>query len=101
MGVGPILRKPIVDIELLLRRFGALISRAPPAAYALRAGAPTPFSIQEHTMDKQIPLDRSVEAELDDHHAVKEIAPDIAYKRLVMVNVVYLGVPEQATGSGS
>jgi glyoxylase-like metal-dependent hydrolase (beta-lactamase superfamily II) len=45
-------------------------------------------------MDKQIPLDRSVEAELDDHHAVKEIAPDIAYKRLVMVNVVYLGVPE-------
>ena len=45
-------------------------------------------------MDKQIPLDRSVEAELDDHHAVKEIAPDIAYKRLVMVNVVYLGTPE-------
>jgi len=45
-------------------------------------------------MDKQIPLDRSVEAELDDHHAVREIAPDIAYKRLVMVNVVYLGVPE-------
>ena len=45
-------------------------------------------------MDKQIPLDRSVEAELDDHHAVKEIASDIAYKRLVMVNVVYLGVPE-------
>jgi glyoxylase-like metal-dependent hydrolase (beta-lactamase superfamily II) len=45
-------------------------------------------------MDKQIPLDRSVEAELGDHHAVKEIAPDIAYKRLVMVNVVYLGVPE-------
>jgi glyoxylase-like metal-dependent hydrolase (beta-lactamase superfamily II) len=45
-------------------------------------------------MDKQIPLDRSVEAELDDHHAVKEVAPDIAYKRLVMVNVVYLGVPE-------
>lgn len=49
-------------------------------------------------MDKQIPLDRSVEAELDDHHAVKEIAPDIAYKRLVMVNVVYLGVPEARDG---
>jgi glyoxylase-like metal-dependent hydrolase (beta-lactamase superfamily II) len=45
-------------------------------------------------MDKQIPLDRGVEADPDDHHAVKEIAPDIAYKRLVMVNVVYLGVPE-------
>jgi glyoxylase-like metal-dependent hydrolase (beta-lactamase superfamily II) len=44
-------------------------------------------------MDKQIPLDRSVEADLDDHHAVKEIALDIAYKRLVMVNVVYLGSP--------
>jgi glyoxylase-like metal-dependent hydrolase (beta-lactamase superfamily II) len=49
-------------------------------------------------MDKQIPLDRSVEAELDDHHAVKEIAPDIAYKRLVMVNVVYMGVPEAMDG---
>ena len=49
-------------------------------------------------MDKQIPLDRSVEAELDDHHAVKEIASDIAYKRLVMVNVVYLGVPESGDG---
>ena len=34
-------------------------------------------------MDKQIPLDCSVEAELGDHHAVTEIAPDIAYKRLV------------------
>ena len=45
-------------------------------------------------MDKQIPLDRSVEADLDEHHAVKEIAPDIAYKRLFMVNVVYLGEPQ-------
>jgi glyoxylase-like metal-dependent hydrolase (beta-lactamase superfamily II) len=49
-------------------------------------------------MDKQIPLDRSVEADLDDHHAVKQIATDIAYKRLVMVNVVYLGVPESGDG---
>jgi glyoxylase-like metal-dependent hydrolase (beta-lactamase superfamily II) len=49
-------------------------------------------------MDKQIPLDRSVEADLDEHHAVKEIAPDIAYKRLVMVNVVYLGVPGAGDG---
>ena len=49
-------------------------------------------------MDKQIPLDRSVEAELDDHHAVKEIAPDIAYKRLVMVNVAYIGGPESGDG---
>lgn len=44
-------------------------------------------------MDKQIPLDRGVEADLDDHHAVKVVALDIAYKRLVMVNVVYLGSP--------
>ena len=49
-------------------------------------------------MDKQIPLDRTVEADLDDHHAVKEIAPDIAYKRLVMVNVVYLGLPGAEDG---
>ncbi len=49
-------------------------------------------------MDKQIPLDRSVEAGLDDHHSVRESAPDIAYKRLVMVNVVYLGTPEAGAG---
>ena len=50
-------------------------------------------------MDKQIPLDRSVEAELDNQHAVREIAPDIAYKRLVMVNVVYLGAPDAGAGN--
>jgi glyoxylase-like metal-dependent hydrolase (beta-lactamase superfamily II) len=44
-------------------------------------------------MDKQIPLDHSVEAELDEHDGVHEVAPDIAYKRLLMVNVAYLGVP--------
>ncbi len=49
-------------------------------------------------MAEQIPLDESTratdlrrEAEQDDN--THEIAPDIAYKRLVLVNVVYVGLP--------
>lgn len=42
---------------------------------------------------KQIPVDRSAIADSIDDDGVHQIAPDIAYKRLAMVNVVFVGTP--------
>ena len=46
-------------------------------------------------MTQQVPLGaeaRAVESEHDD--GTQEIAPDLAYRRLVMVNVVFFGLPQ-------
>jgi glyoxylase-like metal-dependent hydrolase (beta-lactamase superfamily II) len=45
-------------------------------------------------MAEQVPLDENSLAEQDkDGDGLREIAPDIAYRRLTMVNVVFLGTP--------
>jgi glyoxylase-like metal-dependent hydrolase (beta-lactamase superfamily II) len=49
-------------------------------------------------MDKQVPVNRSVEAPGRDRDGVLEVAPDIAYQRRLIVNVVYFG--EAGAGSG-
>jgi glyoxylase-like metal-dependent hydrolase (beta-lactamase superfamily II) len=47
-------------------------------------------------MGKQIPVDRSAEAPDVEHDGIHEIAPDLAYQRLAIVNVVFYG----AAGAG-
>lgn len=53
-------------------------------------------------MKTQIPLSRSAVADLPEHHVsddgTHEIACDLAYKRLAMVNVVYYGLPDCEDG---
>ena len=45
-------------------------------------------------MTQQIPLDASARvAERETHDGTHEVAPDLAYRRLVMVNVVFVGRP--------
>lgn len=46
-------------------------------------------------MDKQVEVDSSARVDEHDHDGVHEIASDLAYKRLVMVNVCYFGIPGQ------
>ncbi len=46
-------------------------------------------------MAQQVPMDRSDEAGAERDHAVLEVAPDLATKRLLLVNVVFVG-PAQA-----
>ncbi len=44
-------------------------------------------------MNKQVPVDRASKAETRDQGSVHEVKPDLAYQRLGIVNVVYLGDP--------
>lgn len=46
-------------------------------------------------MDKQVEVGSSARANEFDHDGVHEIASDVAYKRLFMVNVCYFGLPGQ------
>src|SRR3954471_16964157 len=50
-------------------------------------------------MKKQIPVDKSARFEGHKEDGVHEIAPDLAYQRLAMVNVVYFGVPGCGDGN--
>jgi glyoxylase-like metal-dependent hydrolase (beta-lactamase superfamily II) len=49
-------------------------------------------------MDEQVPVDRSAEAPSVERGGVHEIAPDLAYERLLIVNVVYHGAPGAGGG---
>jgi glyoxylase-like metal-dependent hydrolase (beta-lactamase superfamily II) len=50
--------------------------------------------LEEKEMTQQIPLDTSNRAdEVDRDDGTREIAPDIAYLRTIMVNVVFVGLP--------
>src|SRR3954452_8917749 len=50
---------------------------------------------EEITMSgKQIPVDHQAEVGSPQDHDLQEIAPDLAYKRLTLVNVVYVGLPQ-------
>jgi glyoxylase-like metal-dependent hydrolase (beta-lactamase superfamily II) len=42
--------------------------------------------------EKQVPVDRSAEVQGVEHGDVHEIAPDLAYRRLAIVNAVFFGV---------
>ena len=44
-------------------------------------------------MAQQIPLDPSLQTALDGDDPVHEIAPDVAYRRLAIVNVAFYGLP--------
>ena len=44
-------------------------------------------------MAQQIPLDPSLQTALDSDDPVHEIAPDVAYRRLAIVNVAFHGLP--------
>ena len=48
-------------------------------------------------MDKQVEVDASARVDEHDHDGVHEIASDLAYKRLVMVNICYYGIPGQGS----
>ena len=49
-------------------------------------------------MDRQVPASRSAEAPGVDRDGVREVAPDIAYQRRLIVNVVFFG--KAGAGSG-
>jgi glyoxylase-like metal-dependent hydrolase (beta-lactamase superfamily II) len=44
-------------------------------------------------MTQQVPIDSAARADDQSEHGVHEIAPDLAYQRLAIVNVVFYGVP--------
>jgi glyoxylase-like metal-dependent hydrolase (beta-lactamase superfamily II) len=44
-------------------------------------------------MDKQIPLSDSARADEGSHDGIHEVAPDLGYQRLMLVNVVFYGRP--------
>jgi glyoxylase-like metal-dependent hydrolase (beta-lactamase superfamily II) len=44
-------------------------------------------------MSKQVPVDPSARADGDEHDGAHDVAPDLAYQRLAIVNVVLAGVP--------
>ena len=48
--------------------------------------------------DKQIPVDDSARAEEVTHDGMHELLPDLAYRRLGIVNVCYVGTPRGARG---
>jgi hypothetical protein len=52
-------------------------------------------------MAHQIPLPPNSIADLHSEHGLTEIAPDLAYRRLALVNIVFCGFPGVATGIGS
>ena len=45
-------------------------------------------------MAQQVPVDPSALAELSEKDGVQEVLPDLAYRRLAMVNVVFIGRPD-------
>jgi glyoxylase-like metal-dependent hydrolase (beta-lactamase superfamily II) len=45
------------------------------------------------TMEKQVAIDKSALADIDFEEGVHEIAPDLGYQRLAIVNVMYFGIP--------
>jgi glyoxylase-like metal-dependent hydrolase (beta-lactamase superfamily II) len=49
-------------------------------------------------MDKQIPLDSDARAPESVEDGVREVAPDLAYQRLAIVNVAYFGPAGAASG---
>jgi glyoxylase-like metal-dependent hydrolase (beta-lactamase superfamily II) len=42
---------------------------------------------------KQVPVSSQAETGISQEHGLQEIAPDLAYKRLAIVNVIYAGLP--------
>ena len=44
-------------------------------------------------MDKQVDVDESARVDELEYHGVHQVLPDLAYKRLGMVNVMYVGLP--------
>lgn len=50
-------------------------------------------------MATQIPLNREDQAGTEGEHGLIEIAPDLAYSRLVMVNVIFYGRPGAGAGN--
>jgi glyoxylase-like metal-dependent hydrolase (beta-lactamase superfamily II) len=44
-------------------------------------------------MDRQVPIDPGARADRKDDEGTREIAPDVAYRRIVFVNVVLFGAP--------
>ena len=44
-------------------------------------------------MDKQVPIDSSAIADEHVEGSVHEVAPDVAYQRLAIVNIAFIGVP--------
>ncbi len=49
-------------------------------------------------MREQVPVDSSARADIEDDGSVHEVATDLAYQRLAIVNVVYYGAPGAGTG---
>src|SRR5215204_4145234 len=47
---------------------------------------------------EQVPVDPQAEVGSSKDHGLKEIAPDLAYQRLMLVNVVYVGLPRAGAG---
>lgn len=50
-------------------------------------------------MDKQVPVDSAAIADGYDHDGVHELLPDVAYKRLAIVNIAFVG-PQEAGDRG-
>ena len=49
-------------------------------------------------MDKQVPIDSSAIADEHVDGSVHEVAPDIAYQRLAIVNIAFIGAPDAGDG---
>ncbi|MEJ7810738.1 MAG: MBL fold metallo-hydrolase [Gemmatimonadaceae bacterium] len=49
-------------------------------------------------MDKQVPVDADAVADDTERDGVHEIAPDLAYQRLAIVNLMYYGTPGAGDG---
>lgn len=49
-------------------------------------------------MDRQVPIDHSARASEHEHDGVHEVAPDVAYQRLAIVNVAYYGRADARDG---
>lgn len=49
-------------------------------------------------MIEQVPVSEAAPADLETDGSVHEVASDLAYQRLAIVNVVYFGVPDAADG---
>lgn len=50
-------------------------------------------------MDEQVPIDSSALADEHVQGSVHEVAPDVAYQRLAIVNVAFIGEPDAPSGS--
>ena len=50
-------------------------------------------------MSKQVPVDDSAVVEGVDDDGVHQITPDVAYKRLAMVNIAFYGTPASSARS--